>query len=171
MFGRLYTFFSVKIVFLISILIFEIGSAVCGAAPSSMALIIGRAIAGVGSAGIYAGAVITTVYCIPLERRMPYQAAVAAIFGVTSVLGPLLGGVFTDSSATWRWCCECQCQPQIQLTNADMEYSSLHQFAHRRYCCNYSRPLPTGPRTRDCPNSTERKVPPNRRSRLHHAPR
>jgi MFS family permease len=108
MFGRLYTFFSVKGVFLISILIFEVGSAVCGAAPSSTALIVGRAIAGVGSAGIYAGAVITTVYCIPLEKRMPYQAVVAAIFGVTSVLGPLLGGAFTDSSATWRWCCEYQ---------------------------------------------------------------
>ncbi|KAF5548696.1 HC-toxin efflux carrier TOXA [Fusarium phyllophilum] len=104
MFGRLYTFFSVKIIFLISILIFEVGSAVCGAAPSSTALIVGRAIAGVGSAGIYAGAVIVTVYCIPLEKRTPYQAVVAAIFGVTSVLGPLLGGAFTDSSATWRWC-------------------------------------------------------------------
>ncbi|CAG7566050.1 unnamed protein product [Fusarium equiseti] len=104
MFGRLYTFFSVKTTFLLSILIFEVGSAVCGAAPTSNALIIGRAIAGVGSAGIYAGAVITTVYCIPLERRMPYQAVVAAIFGVTSVLGPLLGGAFTDSAATWRWC-------------------------------------------------------------------
>ncbi|KAH7174255.1 putative MFS aflatoxin efflux pump [Fusarium flagelliforme] len=104
MFGRLYTFFSVKTTFLVSILIFEVGSAVCGAAPTSNALIIGRAIAGVGSAGIYAGAVITTVYCIPLERRMPYQAVVAAIFGITSVLGPLLGGAFTDSAATWRWC-------------------------------------------------------------------
>ena len=101
MFGRLYTFFSVKTTFLVSILIFEVGSAVCGAAPTSNALIIGRAIAGVGSAGIYAGAVITTVYCIPLEKRMPYQAVVAAIFGVTSVLGPLLGGGFTDKG--------CQC--------------------------------------------------------------
>lgn len=109
MFGRLYTFFSVKLIFLISILIFEVGSAVCGAAPSSTALIVGRAIAGVGSAGIYAGAVIVTVYCIPLEKRTPYQAVVAAIFGVTSVLGPLLGGAFTDSSATWRWCCKFGC--------------------------------------------------------------
>ncbi|KAF5657144.1 major facilitator superfamily transporter [Fusarium heterosporum] len=104
MFGRLYTFFSVRTVFLISILIFEVGSAICGAAPNAAALIVGRAIAGLGSAGIYAGAVIVTVYCIPLEKRMPYQAAVTAIFGLTSVLGPLLGGAFTDSSATWRWC-------------------------------------------------------------------
>ncbi|KAF5012270.1 hypothetical protein FDECE_1651 [Fusarium decemcellulare] len=104
LFGRLYTFFSVKVIFLISILIFEVGSAVCGAAPSSVALIVGRAVAGLGSAGIYAGAVVVTVYSVPLEKRTPYQAIVAAIFGLTSVLGPLMGGAFTDSPATWRWC-------------------------------------------------------------------
>ncbi|KAJ3530589.1 hypothetical protein NM208_g9260 [Fusarium decemcellulare] len=104
LFGRLYTFFSVKVIFLISILIFEVGSAVCGAAPSSVALIVGRAVAGLGSAGIYAGAVVVTVYSVPLEKRTPYQAIVAAIFGLTSVLGPLIGGAFTDSPATWRWC-------------------------------------------------------------------
>ncbi|KAF4458656.1 HC-toxin efflux carrier TOXA [Fusarium albosuccineum] len=104
LFGRLYTFFSVKIIFLIGILIFEVGSAVCGAAPSSVALIVGRAVAGLGSAGIYAGAVVVTVYSVPLEKRTPYQAVVAAIFGLTSVLGPLMGGAFTDSPATWRWC-------------------------------------------------------------------
>lgn len=106
MFGRLYTFYSVKVVFLVSILIFEVGSVVCGAAPSSTALIVGRAIAGLGSAGIYAGAVIVTVYSVPLAKRTPYQAVVAAVFGVAGVIAPLVGGAFTDSPATWRWCCK-----------------------------------------------------------------
>ena len=57
-FGRLYTFFSIKWTFLAAVGIFELGSLVCGAAPSSTALIIGRAIAGVGSAGIFSGGIL-----------------------------------------------------------------------------------------------------------------
>lgn len=57
LFGKLYTFFSIKGTFLASIVLFEIGSAICGAAPSSISFIIGRAIAGLGSAGIMAGVV------------------------------------------------------------------------------------------------------------------
>lgn len=55
--GKLYTFYAVKVVLLTNILLFEVGSVVCGAAPSSTAFIVGRAIAGVGAAGIFAGAV------------------------------------------------------------------------------------------------------------------
>ena len=68
-FGKIYTFFPVKWVFLIAITIFEIGSAICGAAPNSTALIIGRAVAGIGSAGIFSGALIIIAYSIPLEKR------------------------------------------------------------------------------------------------------
>lgn len=68
-FGKIYTFFPVKWVFLTAITIFEIGSAVCGAAPNSTALIVGRAIAGIGSAGIFSGALIIIAYSIPLEKR------------------------------------------------------------------------------------------------------
>jgi MFS family permease len=57
LFGKLYTFFPVRDVLLSSVLLFEIASAICGAAPNSAAFIIGRAIAGVGGAGIFAGAV------------------------------------------------------------------------------------------------------------------
>lgn len=59
--GRLSTFYSPKWVFLVSILIFEIGSTICGAAPNSTAFIIGRAVAGLGSAGIFSGAIIIIV--------------------------------------------------------------------------------------------------------------
>ena len=57
LFGKLYTFYGVKIVFLASILLFETGSAICGGAPNSTAFIVGRALAGVGAAGIIAGSV------------------------------------------------------------------------------------------------------------------
>lgn len=105
-FGKLYVVYSIKTVFLCSILMFEIGSAVCGSAPSSVALIVGRALAGVGSAGIFSGAITVTVYSVPLHRRPLFQGLFGAVFGLANVISPLLGGAFTDSSATWRWCCE-----------------------------------------------------------------
>ncbi len=103
MYGRIYTFYSSKWVFLSGIFLFEVGSAVCGAAPTSKALIIGRAIAGFGSSGIMTGAITIMINTVPLHRRPMYQGLFGAVFGVASVAGPLLGGVFTDSKATWRW--------------------------------------------------------------------
>lgn len=57
LYGRIYTFYSTKWVFLSGIFLFEVGSALSGAAPSSTALIIGRAIAGFGSSGVFTGAI------------------------------------------------------------------------------------------------------------------
>jgi MFS family permease len=103
LFGKFYTFFSIKWVYLIAIAIFELGSLICGVAPSSTALIVGRAIAGLGSAGIFSGALIIVAYSVPLQQRPMYSGFIGAMYGIASVAGPLLGGVFTDK-ATWRWC-------------------------------------------------------------------
>ncbi|KAI1336204.1 putative MFS aflatoxin efflux pump [Xylariaceae sp. FL0016] len=103
LFGKLYSFYPVRAVFMTTILLFEIGSAVCGSAPNSMAFIIGRAIQGVGSAGIFSGAIVVIVYAVPLNKRPVYQGMFGAIFGISSVIGPLVGGAFT-SNVTWRWC-------------------------------------------------------------------
>ncbi|KAJ0160902.1 putative HC-toxin efflux carrier TOXA [Colletotrichum tanaceti] len=103
LFGKLYAFFPIKPVFLASIGLFELGSAVCGAAPSSVAFIVGRALAGIGGAGIFAGTIVIMIHSVPLHRRPKYQGAFGAVFGIASVVGPLLGGAFT-SKVTWRWC-------------------------------------------------------------------
>ena len=81
MFGRMYTFYSPKYIFLELIGIFEVGSAICGAAPNSIAFIFGRAIAGLGSAGMMSGAVVIMVGAVPLAKRPMYQGFFGACFG------------------------------------------------------------------------------------------
>ena len=89
--------------FLILIGIFEVGSIICAAAPNSTAFIVGRAVAGLGSSGIVSGAVTILINTFPLRKRPAVQGAFGAVFGISSVIGPLLGGVFT-SDVSWRWC-------------------------------------------------------------------
>lgn len=72
-FGRIYRFYDLKWTFLVCIVIFEVGSAICGAAPSSPVFILGRAIAGVGSAGIMTGSMMTIIPLVPLHKRPMYQ--------------------------------------------------------------------------------------------------
>ncbi|KAE8352484.1 major facilitator superfamily domain-containing protein [Aspergillus coremiiformis] len=102
-FGRIYTFYSPKRVFLAAILLFEVGSAICGAAPSSTVFIVGRAIAGMGASGLVSGSVVIIVHIVPLPKRPLYTGLFGAVFGVASVVAPLMGGAFTEN-VSWRWC-------------------------------------------------------------------
>ncbi|ORY65263.1 putative efflux pump antibiotic resistance protein [Pseudomassariella vexata] len=102
-FGRVYKFYETKRTFLWCVAIFEIGSVICGAAPNSTAFIIGRAVAGLGSAGIFSGVMIIMIPMIPLRKRPMFQGIFGTVFGLASVMGPLIGGGFTDG-VSWRWC-------------------------------------------------------------------
>jgi MFS family permease len=103
LFGRIYKFYPAKYVFLASIGLFEVGSAICGAAPNSTAFIIGRAVAGAGSSGVMSGVMQIMVYLVPLSKRPVYTSMFGAVFGISSAVGPLLGGVLTQR-LSWRWC-------------------------------------------------------------------
>ncbi|GAW20869.1 hypothetical protein ANO14919_103810 [Xylariales sp. No.14919] len=102
-FGRLYQQLSVKWTFLTCLFLFELGSFICRVSPNSTTLIFGRAIAGVGSSGLFSGSLIILAFAAPLEKRPIYTGLIAAVYGIASVVGPLLRGVITDH-ATWRWC-------------------------------------------------------------------
>jgi hypothetical protein len=83
--------------------LFEAGSAVCGVANNMPALIVGCAICGVGGVGMYIGIMTLLSRTTSICERPNYIASTGIVWGFGTVLGPVVGGVFADSTATWRW--------------------------------------------------------------------
>ncbi|TVY14870.1 Efflux pump patC [Lachnellula arida] len=101
--GKLHGQFDSKILFILAVLLFKIESAVCGAAPSLNAFIVGRAVAGLGGSGIYVGTINILSGLTSSARRPLYMSFVGSAWSLGTVLGPIIGGAFADSNATWRW--------------------------------------------------------------------
>ncbi|BBH67248.1 MFS transporter [Actinoplanes sp. OR16] len=100
--GKFGDLFGRKVVFQISALVFVIGSALCGLVQDMLMLVGARVIQGVGAGGLMVTAMALIADVIPLRERGKYQGALGAVFGVTTVVGPTLGGLFTDH-LSWRW--------------------------------------------------------------------
>ncbi|KAJ7923797.1 ABC transporter, partial [Mycena leptocephala] len=102
-YGQILRIFAAKWVMVTAIIIFEVGSLVCGVAQNVDQLIAGRTVSGAGAAGIFVSSIQVISQVTRLEDRPTLFAMAGAVFGVSSIIGPLIGGAFTDH-VTWRWC-------------------------------------------------------------------
>ena len=101
-YGKLGDLVGRKNLFLVAIGLFLAGSALCGTATSMMQLIIYRALQGLGGGGLMISSQAITGDLIPPRVRGTYMAPMGAMFGIASILGPIVGGRLTDS-VSWRW--------------------------------------------------------------------
>ncbi|GES63904.1 MFS general substrate transporter [Aspergillus terreus] len=101
--SKIYSQLNAKWLYLFCVVLFEVGSAMCGAAPTINTLIGGRALAGLGGAGLYVG-VMTLLSVNTTKRERPmYIGMTGLTWGVGTVLGPIVGGGFAVSKVGWRW--------------------------------------------------------------------
>lgn len=101
--GKAYGMFNLRWLHVGSVTVFSIESTVCGAAPNMNALIIGRVIAGAGGAGMYLGLLNLIAINTTARERPAYMGGTGVVWGTGTILSPVIGGAFADSSTTWRW--------------------------------------------------------------------
>ncbi|EEQ84590.2 MFS drug efflux transporter [Blastomyces dermatitidis ER-3] len=101
--GRMYGQVNVKWLFIVNAVIFEVGSAICGAAPSLNGMILGRALAVMGGPGLYVGCMTLIAATTTFTERPLSVSCTALTWGLGIVLGPVVGGAFSESDVGWRW--------------------------------------------------------------------
>jgi len=100
--GKLGDLYGRKRLFQASIVLFLLGSALCGLSQNLAELILFRALQGLGGGGIFVLSQAIIADVVPPRQLGRYQGVFGAVFGVSSVAGPLLGGFFVET-LSWRW--------------------------------------------------------------------
>ncbi|MCW5713505.1 MAG: MFS transporter [Bauldia sp.] len=101
-YGKLGDMFGRKIVLQVAIVLFIIGSALCGFAQDMTQLILFRAFQGIGGGGLMVIAMAAIADVVPARQRGKFQGMFGAVFGLATIAGPLLGGFFVDNFS-WHW--------------------------------------------------------------------
>ena len=101
-YGKLSDAFGRRLILVIGIVIFLLGSALCGLSRTTLQLILARAVQGVGSASLFTSAFAIVADIFPASERGKYQGIFGSVFGLSSVVGPLVGGFLTDH-LSWHW--------------------------------------------------------------------
>ena len=101
--GKVYKYCNVRYVFLSTIAIFLVGSIVAASAHSSVAVIVGRAVQGLGITGTMNGSIIVINYVSHPQKHPMLIGIWTAVFMISTILGPIVGGALT-SGTSWRWC-------------------------------------------------------------------
>jgi EmrB/QacA subfamily drug resistance transporter len=102
LYGKFGDLYGRKIVLQVAIVVFLVGSALCGLAQNMVQLIVFRGLQGVGGGGLIVITMAVIGDLIPPRERGRYQGLFGAVFGLATIIGPLLGGFFVDH-LTWRW--------------------------------------------------------------------
>src|SRR4051794_20972998 len=102
LYGKLGDVYGRKNLFLFAIVVFLIGSALCGAAQSMTQLVLFRAVQGVGAGGLFPLSLAVIGNIVPPRDRGRWQGLIGAVFAASSIIGPAVGGFIVDNT-TWRW--------------------------------------------------------------------
>jgi EmrB/QacA subfamily drug resistance transporter len=102
LYGKLGDAHGRKPLFIVAIVIFLVGSALCGAAQNMWQLVIFRAVQGVGAGGLFPLTLAMVGMIVPPRDRGRYQGLIGSVFAGASIIGPLIGGFIVDN-ASWRW--------------------------------------------------------------------